>query len=176
MRSRRAGVTLVDVLVGVAIFAALFMPAYTLFIQSRNTAFKSKLAYMGIHAAREEIEDLRILMRVMKEDEIVTKGGDSKLAHGWKKFEGSAMDRLKDVRGPSASGASAELSRMAYPEEYKRIWTKVDIQPTNDPFVYSGVLHVRWQEKGEQFGSPADEKSKKGFSRFDFFLVRPHKG
>lgn len=163
MRSR-AGLTLVETMVGLFLFIAMFMPAYTLFVQSRNTAFKSKLAYISVQAAREEIEDLRILTRIKPT-------GIDKLGHDWQPVKGNAMDRLKDtwMQGETA------VERLKYPEEYARIWTKVTVGTSKDGFVFPSVLHVRWQEKGEKFNEKS-EREKEGFSRFDFFLVRPPRG
>jgi hypothetical protein len=161
--TRRSALSLVEVMVGVIIFAVLFVPAYTLFVQSKNTAFKSKLAYMGVHAAREEIEDLRILARVH---------GDrmKSLEHDWKPLEGNAMDRVKDV-----SANDPPPRDLDYPAEYRRIWTKVEIKESRDPYIFPAVLHVRWQEHGEKFGA-GSEREKPGFSRFDFYLVRARRG
>lgn len=164
MSRSRSAVTLVEVMVGVFLFAAMFMPAYSLFIQSRNTVFKSKLAYISVQAAREEIEDLRILTRV-KPDAI------DKMGHDWQPIKGNALDRVKDV----LAAGETHPKDLDYPEEYGRIWTRVDIGQSKDGFVFPSVLHVRWQEKGEKF-TAASTKEKEGFSRFDFFLVRSQRG
>ena len=152
--------TLVEVMVGLFLFTAMFLPAYTLFIQSRNTVFKSKLAYISVQAAREEIEDLRILTRV-KPDAI------DKLGHDWQPFKDNALTRLKDVQMQGETNPKD----LDYPEEYGRIWTKVEIGAEKDGFVYQCVLHVLWQEKGEKFDANS-AKEHEGFSRFDFYLVR----
>lgn len=165
MNRSRSATSLIEVMVGVFLFTAMFLPAYTLFVQSRNTVFKSKLAYISVQAAREEIEDLRILARI-KQDKI------NELAHDWKPFAGNAMDRLKDVQMQGETNAPKELD---YNDEYKRIWTKVEIGEPKDGFAYACVLHVRWQEQGEKFDAKST-KDKEGFSRFDFFLVRTPRG
>lgn len=164
MNRTRSALTLVEVMVGVFLFAAMFMPAYSLFVQSRNTVFKSKLAYISVQAAREEIEDLRILTRI-KPDAI------DKMSHDWQAFKGNALERVKDVMMPGETNPK----ELDYPEAYGRIWTKVDIGQSRDGFVFPSVLHVRWQEKGEKF-TAASTKEKEGFSRFDFFLVRSQRG
>ena len=153
--------TLVEVMVGLFLFIAMFLPAYTLFVQSRNTVFRSKLAYISVQAAREEIEDLRILTRVRPD-------GIDKMGHDWQAMTGNALARLKDVQVQGEAVAPKELE---YPEEYKRIWTKVEVFPEREGFVFPCVLHVRWQEKGETFTAES-AKQKEGFSRFDFYLVR----
>lgn len=160
----RSAFSLIETMVGVFLFAAMFLPAYTLFVQSRNTVFKSKLAYISVQAAREEIEDLRILSRV-KQDTM------EKLAHDWAPFKGNALDRLKEVM----LAGETPPKELDYGEEYGRIWTKVEIGQPQDGFAYACVLHVRWQEKGEAFNA-ASTKDKEGFSRFDFFLVRTPRG
>ena len=151
-------------MVGVFLFAAMFLPAYQLFVQSRNTVFRSKLAYISVQAAREEIEDLRILTRI-KPDAI------DKMAHDWLAVKGNALDRVKDVVMPGETNPKD----LDYPEEYHRIWTKVEVNESKDGFVFPCVLHVRWQEKGETF-TAASTKEKEGFSRFDFFLVKAQRG
>lgn len=166
MKSKnRYATTLIEVMVGVFLFTAMFLPAYTLFVQSRNTVFKSKLAYISVQAARDEIEDLRILARV-RQDKI------NELAHDWKQLTGNSLERLKEVRMQGETDTPKELD---YNEEYKRIWTKVEIGEPKDGFAYACVLHVRWQEQGEKFDANS-AKDKEGFSRFDFFLVRTPRG
>lgn len=178
MTARRSGFSLAEVAFAVFVFVCLFLPAYTLFIQSRDTSFKSKLAFMAIHVAREEIEDLRIVTRVT--DDYQT------LAHGWRKVEGDVIERpltgSKD--GPSLSQVSlaspTEEDRKArkeltYPKEYARIYTKLEVNESADGNVYPCVLHVQWQEKGEAVNDQS-KGEKQGFSDFEFFLVRPTRG
>jgi len=160
----RSAFTLVEVLVGIILFVILFLPAYTLFVQSRDTTFKSKLSYLSAQAARDEIEDLRYLARV-RPDEIEA------FKHDWQPLKGNALTRLKDL---SKSG-EAVVKDLDYPKEYERIFTKVEVFASKNKFVFPAVLHVRWQEHGEKFGASA-EKDRIGFSRFDFFLVRPRRG
>ena len=175
---RSRGFSLAEVVFAVFIFVCLFLPAYTLFIQSRDTSFKSKLAFMAIHVAREEIEDLRILTRVT--DDYKT------FAHGWRKVEGDVVERPLTERadGPSLKQVSlaspTEEDRkarkeLAYPKEYARIFTKLDVNDSTDGSVYSCVMHVQWQEKGEAVNDQS-KNEKQGFSEFEFFLVRPTRG
>lgn len=172
----RHGFSLTEVAFAIFIFVCLFLPAYTLFVQSRDTSFKSKLAYMAIQVAREEIEDLRIVTRVTEDYKT--------LAHGWRKVEGDVIDRPLTERkdGPSLTQVSlaspTEEDRKArkeltYPKEYGRIFTKLDVSETTDGSVYGCVMHVQWQEKGE---TVSDKNEKQGFSDFEFFLVRPPRG
>jgi hypothetical protein len=177
-RVTRRGFSLAEVAFAIFIFVCLFLPAYTLFIQSRDTTFRSKLAYIAIHVAREEIEDLRILTRVT--DDYKT------LAHGWRKVEGDVIERplterkdgpsLKDVSlaTPTAEDKQAR-TELTYPKEYARIFTKLDVNDSTDGNVYPCVMHVQWQEKGEAV-TDASKAEKQGFSEFEFFLVRPTRG
>lgn len=155
---------MIEVLVCLALVAAVLIPLITLVYRSRGTAVASRLALIAAHAAREEIEDLRILSRV-KQDTM------EKLAHDWAPFKGNALDRLKEVM----LAGETPPKELDYGEEYGRIWTKVEIGQPQDGFAYACVLHVRWQEKGEAFNA-ASTKDKEGFSRFDFFLVRTPRG
>ena len=173
--ARRQGFSLAEVAFAIFVFVVLFLPAYTLFVQSRDTSFKSKLAFMAIHVAREEIEDLRILTRVT--DDYKT------FAHGWRKVEGDVIERsLTDKKdGPSLTQVSLQSpteddrkarKELAYPKEYERIYTKLEVNDSTDGNVYSCVMHVQWQEKGETVNDQS-KGEKQGFSEFEFFLVRP---
>jgi prepilin-type N-terminal cleavage/methylation domain-containing protein len=158
---RDGGFNLVEVLVAMLLLTVLFLPIYTLFVQGRDTTFRSKLAYLSAQVAREEIEDLRLLAR-SRPDEIPT------LGHDWRPVKGNALSRLEQL----AETGAPTIREMDYPKEYSRIFTKVEVSRAKSAYVFPSVLHVRWQEHGERFGAGA-EKEREGFSRFDFFLVRP---
>jgi len=157
--------SLVEVLVGMVLFTILFLPAYTLLVQSRDTTFKSRLSYFAVQAAREEIEDLRLLSRV-KAAEI------ERFGHDWQPVKGNALDRLKPLAAP---GQALAVESLRYPDEYGHIFTRVEIGESKNKLIFPAVLHVRWQEHGETFRAGA-EREKQGFSRFDFFLVRARRG
>lgn len=157
MNRFRSAFSLIETMVGVFLFAAMFLPAYTLFVQSRNTVFKSKLAYISVQAAREEIEDLRILAHARD-------GSPTELAHDWLACPKRSLDRL----GPLATNAGADLPA-TYPEEYQRIHTKLTVNAGTDPRIFPAELSVRWQEHGED---PREAAARGRLAKFEFLITR----
>src|SRR5688572_7423532 len=94
--SRRAGLSAVEVVLGIGLVAALFIPVYGLFVTGRESAFKSRLAYLAVLAAREEIADLRVAAA------LITKS-IPELKHDWRSLEGNLLGAL----GPLARPADA---------------------------------------------------------------------
>lgn len=169
-RSATEGLTLVEILVAFAIFLTLFLPAHTLYLQSRGAVFRSKLALQATMAARDEAEDLRMLARV---------AGDRipDLAHPWQPVTivTNAMDRLAGKHPAARDRAIARPAAHAtldYPESYARIWTRLEIGPSPDGLAYPATLHVLWQQHGETIGE-ADPGKRNALSSFTFVLVRP---
>lgn len=169
---RESAIALIEVLVGMLIFTGIFIPAYTLYVQSRGAVFKSKLALVATLAAQEEAEDWRLLARLAGTNV-------SNFKHDWMPVTSvkNAMDRLtgdhEKSRGFNLMGNSKTTPpELNYPEVYKRIWTNLEVKPSTDGFVYPATLHVLWQEEGETF-TAADLTKKEAFSRFDFYLIRP---
>jgi len=162
--------SLVEVLIAITIFTTIFIPAYTLFIQSRGAVFKSKLALVSTLAAQEEAEDWRLLARAAG-SEIKT------FAHDWESVSShkNALGRLAEGTPFPVLMARPYPPQMEYPHVYERIWTKLEVFDPTNGFVFPAVIHVRWQEKGETFDA-FSVKEKEGFSRFEFYLIRPPRG
>lgn len=156
---RREAVSAIEVLVAVTILGLLLVPTYDLFLQGRQMGLRSHLTYLALQAAREEIEDLRVLA-TFSQDPVAD------LAHDWRPVEGGLFGRL----GQLAEGLDGP--ELAYPSEYSRIHTRVTLEPKPGGRVFRGVLNVRWQERGEAL-TEQDVQEKQGVSRFDFLLVRP---
>ena len=186
----RGGFFLVELLVGVLILSLALIPMYQMFVTSSRTMFYSKLSYMAMHAAREELEELRQLPfpRVLT----------GELSHDWTPVAGRMLVRTLKYRPgdgsalssavTSATSASAPASIPAsgptsaspfdadeydYPKEYQRIETKLELSEVDppNPKMRKAVLMVRWQETGESPQKVGDVGQRVALSRFETILV-----
>lgn len=152
----KRGISLVEVLVCVALLGLVLIPLGLLVLRSRETAVQSRLALVAAHAAREEIEDTRVLSHALGAD-------PRRLSHGWQPVPAGPLARL----GPLAAGARATPER--YPADYRRIFTKLEVLAGPDPRIFPAILEVRWQEHGED---PAQAAARGQTGRFEFLVVR----
>ena len=154
-RTRRA-LSLVEVLVCVGLLGLLVVPVGLLIVRNRGTAVASRLALIAAHVAREEVEDTRILANARP-------GSPVELAHDWRPCPMRPLERL----GALAKAAAAV--DMPYPEEYRRVYTRLEISSGPDPRIFPAVLEVRWQEQGED----AREAAQRGrLARVPFLVTR----
>ncbi len=151
---RRSGFSLVEVVIGTLVLAGAIIPMYFLFTGSESNIFRSRISYMALHAAREELEALRQVDPVKL----------PLMRHDWEPVTGSVLKRVAPTADPSGNPAPDPAAGLApgsvleYPEEYARIETKVDVSSAADPAgelappvhprLYRVMLQVRWQEKG----------------------------
>lgn len=159
-RTGSRGLSAVEVLLGLGLLSALFLPVYQLFVVGNELGFKSRLAYLAMEAAREEVDDLRVLASLAP-DRVAD------LKHDWRPVQGGLLGRLTALAGPGA------LPEMNYPDEYRRILTKVEIGPAEEGEIYPVTVDVRWQETGERLEETRDRS---GSSRFELLLVPGRRG
>lgn len=154
----RRGVSLVEVLVCIALLGAVLIPVGLLVLRSRGAAVASRLALLAAHAAREEVEDVRVLAHARR-------GSPVELSHGWQPCPPRTLDRLGDL-AKTASGADLPAT---YPPEYRRIHTRLTVQAGPDPRIFPVLLEVRWQEQGED----AERAAERGrLAKFEFLVTR----
>lgn len=169
------GISAAEVVVATLVLALALIPMLGVFFQSREVTYKSKLAYLALHVARERMEELRqIPFNAL--DACDT--GDT-----WVSTAGSAFAHTKQHRNDPIDSSYGGLSKadFAYPAEYGRIHTRVRVAPLarrnygvdahadDTTSLQAQVKPVRmkavtieyyWQEKGE---SP-DEARRKNFA------------
>lgn len=150
---RRAGLSSVEFMMAAVILGAALVPMYSMFVRSSTTITKSRLAYTALQVAREEIEELRQLPFA------------AVVSHDWQPVTGHLFRRTLPHRGGAASPINALPLR--YPDEYKRIETKVTVSPLADtpgiqPRFKEVVVEVRYQETGQ-----GTEKQPPAISRFE---------
>lgn len=155
--SARRAVSAVEVLLGIGLFVAVSVPVYQLIVSGRSMGFKSRLAYLAVQAAREEMDDLRIAAALAPDK---AKG----LGHPWQPVTGSLLARLEPLARPG------DFPRLTYPAEYARIFTHVELGREQPGGLLPATLVVRWQEKGED-PAKMDPTERQGTSRFDFLLA-----
>ena len=160
VRCARPGLSAVEVLLGLALLLALFVPVHQLFLMSREAGLKSRLAYMALQAARDEIDDLRV-------EASLAPTRIAELRHRWLPVAGRMLARLES---PEPLVKPGDLPALTYPDDYRRIYTKVDVHPPDDGPIFPVTVLVRWQEKGESMpdGNAGDRQ---GASRFDILLT-----
>ncbi|MBI4867752.1 MAG: hypothetical protein HY816_12445 [Candidatus Wallbacteria bacterium] len=144
MRRRHGAFSLVEVVITTLILAGALVPMYFLFTGSSKSIFRSRISYMALHAAREELEALRQL----PPSKLI------QMRHDWEAVTGSVLRRVTAPGDPEAKGPT-----LNYPEEYARIETKLSVSSAADvdpdvaapanPRLYAVLLQVRWQEMGK---------------------------
>ena len=134
--ANRGAFSLVEVLVCLALLGAVLIPLWTLITGGRNTAVSSRLALLAAHAAREEIEDTRVLAHAHA-------GSPTEISHDWQPLPATTLARL----GP-LSRAAGDLP-VRYPDEYRRIFTRLQVKSGPDSRIFPAELELRWQELGE---------------------------
>lgn len=146
----RKGYTLTEVLIGIVIMSLAIIPMYHIFTASSKSVFRSRMSYMALQVARESLEELRQIPFDKLED----------AAHAnWTRVEGNCFARTLTMR--NTDGDESTLKKEAdglcpfdYPEEYKRIKTRLIISPMGaasmgEAEMAKVELHVMWEETGE---------------------------
>lgn len=157
MIGRTRGLSLVELLVCLGLVGAVLVPVLTLAYRTRGTAVASRLALLAAHAAREEVEDLRVLAHAQA-------GSPVTLSHDWQPCPAKSLDRL----GLLARAPAADLP-VQYPEDYRRIHTRLGVTAGPDPRIFTAVLEVRWQEQGED---PREAAARGRLAKFEFLITR----
>lgn len=153
-----------ELLVGILILSAALIPVYHVFVTSRRNVFSSKISYMAVHAAREELEEIRQLpFRALV---------DGTVEHEFRPVEGHVLHVTFEQLDIADPPEGLEADMFTYPEEYQRIETKVSVLDTEppDPRLKRVVLLVRWQEKGT---SPEEGEAgfRKALSRYETIVA-----
>lgn len=152
--SPTGGFSLVEILIASLVLVGALVPMYILFTGSSVSVFRSRVSYMALHAAREELEALRQ----------VNPAKLPKMRHDWEPVTGSILRKTVptvDDSGAVTAPTTGAGSAISYPEEYARIETKVGVSSMDDqdpdpevgvpahPRLFRVMLQVRWQEMGE---------------------------
>lgn len=155
---------MVEMLVGILILSLAVIPLYQMFVTSSRTMFYSKLSYMAMHVAREELEELRQLPW-----QAITKGDP---AHEWERVGGRLLKRTLKHRVKPDATSKFDKPEFDYPAEYNRIETKLELSEVEpaDPRLRKAVLQVRWQETGETPKEVGDVGQRASLSRFETIL------
>ena len=149
------GVSAAEMVIAALILGAALVPMYQMFVKGTTTATQSRLAYMALHVAREELEEIRQIPL------------ESLKPHDWRHvkdhlFQLSFETRCKDGDNPVKADA-----KLVYPKEYERVSTRlglVDTQPP-DPRLKRAVLDVKWEETGT-----GSERSREAISHFETLI------
>ena len=179
-RSKRA-LAMLELLIGVVILSFGIIPIYYVFTTSKTTVFKSEMSYVALNAARERLDELRLLppetllmMAQQQETNWVQMKGSAfhLLVQGSKDREDRAKYKNETLPDPQAE---LIVDKYDYPKYYERIQFKMQVKhlvpmaqgsggnnaPSGPPFLFRASVHVRWQEKGEELDEQSDENSKK---------------
>ena len=173
---------MLELLIGVVILSFGIIPIYYIFTTSKTTVFKSEMSYVALNAARERLDELRLL----PPETLLMMSQASET--GWMKMEGNAFNFLvngsKNRKDRAPMKADNELpepqihgdDKYNYPDYYKRIQFKMKVSllvpltqgqaggqnvPTGPPFLFRATVNVRWMEKGEQAEEQEQEGTKK---------------
>jgi len=108
----RVGISSVEVVVATLIIAAALVPIYGIFVRSRTTITRSRIAYLALQAAREELEEIRQIPF------------GSLAGHEWEPVSGHVFRRTIPVRPPTSGTSPVAATDLIYPDEYTRIQTR----------------------------------------------------
>lgn len=154
LRSPAGAFSLVEILIASLVLVGALVPMYILFTGSSVSVFRSRISYMALHAAREELEALRQ----------VPPSKLPKMRHDWEPVTGTVLRKCVpnvDDSGAVTVPTTGAGSAIEYPPEYARIQTKVGVSSIDDqdpdpevgvpahPRLFRVMLQVRWQEMGE---------------------------
>mgnify|MGYP006281358171 CR=1 FL=1 len=173
---------MLELLVAILILSFGIIPLYYMFTSSKTTAFKSEMSYVALNAARERLDELRLL----PVEFLLSMAAGSRESR-WVPVEGNAFDLMfrassqREDRAPMDSEGSSALpdprmggERFEYPDYYERISLKTELEQViplaaastgavdinaGPPYLFKATVHVRWQEKGESIGDQTDEDS-----------------
>lgn len=154
----RRGISAAEMVIAALILGAALVPMYQMFVKGTTAATQSRLAYMALHVAREELEEIRqIPLEQLK-------------PHDWRKVKGHLFQLSFDTRATAADNPIKADAKLVYPKEYERVWTRLGLVETTppDPRLKRAVLDVKWEETGA-----GSERSKEAISHFET-LVAAH--
>jgi hypothetical protein len=140
------------------ILGAALVPMYQMFVRGKATATQSRIAYMAMHAGREELEEVRQLPF----DRL------AEAAHDWEPVRDNLFRRTLRWRGGPINVLAAN-PELRYPREYERIFTRLQVSDTDppEPSRYRRVVvEIRWQEAGA-----GSEKRKEAISHFETIVA-----
>lgn len=141
-RGRRRGLSMPEFAVIFVILGIGVATLYGMFWTTSEEAFKTKWAYLAMHAAREELEAVRTMNLFGRRNSEPYKG------HDWQMVEGSLMRGI----------ATNELTNdeFVYPVHYSRMETKVEVEGDPASRVLTVTLYIRYQQKGaDRYGFEA---------------------
>ena len=155
-----------ELTVAALILGAALVPMYQMFVRGSTTATQSRIAYMALHVAREELEEIRQIPLPPPTD---PNNPNFLQPHDWERVTGQLFRRSVKARAHAGDNPVLD-SKLKYPTEYQRIFTRLGLVDTTpaDPRYKRAVLDVKWEETG--VGS---ERSKEAISHFET-LVAAH--
>lgn len=155
---RNRGISAAEMIIAALILGAALVPMYQMFVKGTTNATQSRLAYMALHAAREELEEIRqIPLGQLR-------------PHDWRKVKDHLFQLSFETRAPDGANPVRADATLTYPKEYERVWTRLGVVPTDppDPRFMRAVLDVKWEETGA-----GSERSREAISHFET-LVAAH--
>lgn len=158
----RRGISSAEMIIAALILGAALVPMYQMFVKGTTTATQSRIAYMALHVAREELEEIRQIPLDPPRPGVPGLSG-----HPWQRVGGHLFRWSAASRGPSGNAVLAN-NQLTYPKEYERIWTKLEIVPVQPPDarMMKAVLDVKWEETGT-----GSERKHEAISHFETIVA-----
>lgn len=126
----------VEMIVAALILGAALVPMYQMFVKGTTTATQSRLAYIAMQVAREELEEIRQIPF------------DKLQGHP---FQHVNQQLFRWSKGSRCAPGNPVLDdpKLVYPKEYERISTALKIDPDPaDTRLRKATLDVKWEETG----------------------------
>lgn len=135
----KRGIALPEVTIAIIILAAALTPMLPMITRGSVVVGQSRLALLALHAARSEMDEAR------------QRPFDRLKSHGWRALTKSVLRDSIDDRQADRSIAKDPV--LAYPVEYARIHTRLDVVDLPEgpgPRRRKQLsLDVKWEEQGE---------------------------
>jgi hypothetical protein len=158
----RRAISAAEMIIAALILGAALVPMYQMFVKGTTTATQSRLAYMALHVAREELEEIRQIPF----DKLPL------VAHPFQRVSGHLFRRTLNTptnpRGAPGSNPIGQNNQLTYPKEYERIFTQLRIEETSpqDPRMKKAILDVKWEETGA-----GSERKREAISHFETIVA-----
>lgn len=158
MSRSRAAVSAAELAIAVLILGAGLVPMYSTFVKSSRSTSQSRLAFLGMHIARETLEEVRQIPF----ERLATKD--------WRSVSGPIFAATVVARAASpANHPLVGAGAPTYPAEYKRLQVRTTVADAEPPDerLRRVIVEVRWQETGA-----GSEKQPEALARYETLVGR----
>jgi len=137
-----------EVTIAALILGAALVPMYQMFVKGTTTATQSRLAYIALQVAREELEEIRQIPLPPPDNPTLP---GTLQPHDWTRVTGHVFRWSEPARAHAPDNPVKTDPKLVYPPDYQRVSTRLGLVDTvpPDPRYKRAVLDVKWEETGQ---------------------------